>query len=188
MNSGLEKLEEPDRLVFKVKQTRRLGNLLWTIVALIACYLFWRVLPSRTEQVPVTCVILLLLARQIFVTWRGTDVELNVTNLDLISKGHSPSGYRSMTISRADIYDLEYRAAQSGGGEVEDLPEGLYAVHRQLMPWDASHCILPEVGRVQAEEIIQQIMHRFPDTGALASRPPEPSKLTSLDLNMPPGR
>jgi len=48
--------------------------------------------------------------------------------------------------------------------------------------------MLPEVGRRQAEEIIQQIMHRFPDTGALASRPPEPSKLTSLDLNMPPGR
>ena len=87
MKSGLEKREGPDRLVFQVKQARRLGNLLWTIVALIAFYLFWRVLPSRTERVPVACVILLLLARQIFVTWRGTHVELHVTNLDLVSKG-----------------------------------------------------------------------------------------------------
>jgi hypothetical protein len=188
MKSGLEKREEPDRLVFQVKQARRLGNLLWTIVALIAFYLFWRVLPSRTERVPVACVILLLLARQIFVTWRGTHVELHVTNLDLVSKGRSPGGYRSITISRADIYDLEYRAAQPGGGEVEDLPEGLYAVYKQLMPWDASHCMLPEVGRRQAEEIIQEIMHRFPDTGALASRPSTPSELTSLNLNMPTDR
>jgi hypothetical protein len=188
MGSNLERRQEPDCLVFQVKQTRRVGNLFWTIAALTAGLLLWRILPSRTEQIPVACIVLLLLARQVFVTWRGTDVELRVTNLDLISKGRSPTGYRSIAISRGDIYDLEYRTAQSGGGDVEDLPEGLYAVYRQLMPWDASHCILPEVGKRQVEEIIQEIMHRFPDTGALASRPAKRSELTSLNLNIPPDR
>jgi hypothetical protein len=40
-----------------------------------------------------------------------------VTNLELISTGRSPSDYRPSTISRADIYDLQYHEAQQDGAE-----------------------------------------------------------------------
>lgn len=139
-------------------------------------------------QVFVGCIILVLSGRDVISKWRGADVELCVTNLDLISTGNSPSGYRPSTIPRAEIYDLQYREAQLGGGEFPDLPEGLYVEYDQGMPWDASACVLPHVGRIQTEEIIQKIMDRFPDIGKLASRPSKPSPLISLNLNSPSNR
>jgi hypothetical protein len=56
------------------------------------------------------------------------------------------------------------------------------------MPWDASACVLPHVGREQTEEIIQKIMDRFPDTGTLAIRQSKSSQLISLNLNVPTNR
>jgi len=86
-------------------------------------------------------------------------------------------------ISRADIYALQYREAQDGGGEFPAYPEGLYVEYSRILPGAASGCILPDVGREQTEEIIQRILERFPDTGSLASRPLESSRLISLDLS-----
>jgi hypothetical protein len=186
MKLGSERREQRDGVVFRVNQTLRLRDLLWTVVALVVAFLFCRAISSRTEQVAVAFIAFCLLITNVYKMWRGTNVELRVNNLDLISKGRSPSGYRSISIARADIYSLEYRAAQPGGGEVEDLPQGLYAVHKQLLPWDASDCILPEVGSERTEEIIRKVMERYPDTGALTDRPSEPSKLIALNLQNPP--
>jgi hypothetical protein len=130
----------------------------------------------------------LLFGKDLIAKWRGADVELRVTNLELVSTGRSPSNYKPSTISRADIYDLQYREAQHGGEEFPDLPEGLYVEYSQGMPWEASACVLPHVGREQTEEIIQKIMARFPDTGTLAIRPSKSSHLISLNLNMPTSR
>jgi hypothetical protein len=189
MKPSLEKREEPAGLVFHVKQSRKLSGVLITLAGSVAFfYLFWRGTQSQLEQGFVACIILMVLARQVVSAWRGADVYLRVTNFDLISKGLSPSDYKPSTISRADIYDLQYRKAQHGGGEFPDLPEGLYAEYRQDVPWEASACILPHVGREQTEKIIQAISYRFPDTGTLASRPSKASVLTSLDLNRPADR
>jgi hypothetical protein len=138
---------------------------------------------SRIEQAFIAGIVLIGLVRGVFSEWRGADVELRVTNLDLVSKGHSPSDYKPSTISRADIYDLRYREAQQGGEEFPDLPEGLYAEYKRDIPREASACLLPHAGRKQTEEIIQKILDRFPDTGTLASRPSKSSELISLNLN-----
>jgi hypothetical protein len=189
MKFALEIREGLDGFVVHVKQSRNPNHILLTTAAsLVALYLFWHIPEPRIVQAFVACVILLLFGRDVLSKWRGADVELCVTNLDLTSTGRSPSDYKPSTISRAEIYGLQYREAQQGGGEFPDLPEGLYVEYSQGMPWDASTCVLPHVGRKQTEEVIQKIMDRFPDTGTLASRPSKPSQLISLNLNVPTDR
>ena len=189
MKFALEISEGLDGFVVHVKQSRNPNHiLLTTAVSLVALYLFWHTPQPRITQVFVGCIILLLFGRDVPSKWRGADVELCVTNLDMISTGRSPSVYRPSTIPRADIYDLQYREAQHGGEEFPDLPEGLYVEYDQGMPWDASACVVPHAGRKQTEEIIQKIMDRFPDTGKLASHPSKPSQLISLNLNSPTDR
>jgi hypothetical protein len=189
MKFALEIHEGLDGFVVHVKQSRNPKQILLTIaVCLVALYLFWHTSQPRITQVFVGCILLFLFGREVLSKWRGADVELCVTNLDLISSGRSPSGYRPSTISRADVYDLQYREAQLGGGEFPDLPKGLYVEYNQGTPWDAFACVLPHAGRKQTEEIIQKIMARFPDTGKLASRPSKPPQLISLNLNSPSDR
>ena len=172
-----------DGFVVHVKEPRNSGHILLSMAAALAClYFFWNTPESRILQIAVACGILLLFGRDLLSKWRGADIEFCVTNLDFISRGRSPSGYKPSTIPRADIYGLQYREAQHGGEEFPDLPEGLYVEYDQGMPWDGSICVLPHVGRDQTEGIIQRIMDRFPDTGTLASRPSNPSKLISLNL------
>jgi hypothetical protein len=189
MKCALEIREGSDGFIVHAKQSRNPGHILLAIAAsVVALYFFWHTPGPRIVQVFVACIILLLFGKDLLSKWRGADVELCVTNLDLISTGRSPSDYRPSTIPRADIYDLRYREAQPGGAEFPDLPEGLYVEYSQALPWDASACVLPHAGREQTEEIIQKIMDRFPDTGTLAIRPSKPSQLISLDLNSPTER
>jgi hypothetical protein len=189
MKCALEIREGLDGFVVHVKQSRNPSHILLSIAAsVLAFYFFWHTPEPRIVHVFVACVILLLFGKDVLSKWRGADVELCVTNLDLISTGRSPSDYKPSTISRADIYELQYREAQHGGEEFPDLPEGLYVKYSQSLPWDASACVLPHVGREHTEEIIRKIMDRFPDTGTLAVRPPEPSQLISLNLNVPTNR
>jgi hypothetical protein len=186
MKSALEIREGLDGFVVHVKQSRNPSHIWLSITAsVVALYFFWHTSEPRIVQVSVACVILLLFGKDVLSKWRGADVQLCVTNLDLISTGRSPTDYRPSTISRADIYELQYREAQHGGGEFPDLPEGLYVEYSQALPWASSACVLPHVGREQTEEIIRKIMARFPDTGTLAVRPTEPSQLVSLNLSVP---
>jgi hypothetical protein len=107
MKCALEIREGLDGFVVHVKQSRNPSHLLLTIAASgVALYLFWHTPGPRIVQVFVACVILLLFGKDVLSKWRGADVELCVSNLDLISTGRSPSDYRPSTISRADIYDL----------------------------------------------------------------------------------
>jgi hypothetical protein len=115
---------------------------------------------------------------------RGTDVELLVTNLDLKSTGHAPDGYTPCTVSRADIYNLEFREA-IGGGDVSDSPRGLYVEHRGCTPWNSNSCMLPNIDEPQTGEVIKAIYSRFPDTGNLPPTGPLEPYLTSLNLDTP---
>jgi hypothetical protein len=117
MKFSLEIREGLDGCVVHVKQSRNPNHiLLTTAVSLVALYFFWQIPQPRVTQIFVGCIILALSGRDLISKWRGADVELCVTNLDLISTGNSPGGYRPSTIPRADIYDLQYREAQLGGG------------------------------------------------------------------------
>ena len=126
----------------------------------------------------------LSLIRELISNLRGTKVELKVKNLDFISIGHSPGGCKPSTISRAEIYGLEYRKA-SGGGDLPDLPEGLYVEHHGGGPWNPNTCVLPHIDKSQAEHAINAILRRFPDTGTLPPSGPFEPYLTSLNLHLP---
>jgi hypothetical protein len=116
---------------------------------------------------------------------RGADVQLHVTNLDFVSTGHSPSDYRPSTISRADVYCLEFRKADPGGGEFPDLPQGLYLEQKSSTPWNTTTCVLPHANEVQTEEVIKAILDVFPDTGTLPQSTDDKPYLTSLNLSQP---
>jgi hypothetical protein len=95
MKFSLEIREGLDGCVVHVKQSRNSNHiLLTTAVSSVALYLFWQIPQPRITQVFVGCIILVLSGRDVISKWRGADVELRVTNLDLISTGNSPSGYR----------------------------------------------------------------------------------------------
>ncbi|ADV84893.1 hypothetical protein AciPR4_4147 [Terriglobus saanensis SP1PR4] len=80
-----------------------------------AGYLFFRGATSRVSQVVICLFITFAVVSEAISSLRGTDVRLQVGNLDLISKGHAPGGYSSSTISRATVERFEYRKASEGG-------------------------------------------------------------------------
>jgi hypothetical protein len=151
------------------------------LIALLC--VFWHSLNSRIEQNFAIGIVVFVLAKGFFSEWRGVDVELRVTNLDLTSSGRSPSDYQPVTVPRADVYELQYRAV--GGSEGQEIPEGLYAQYKDGSPWEVSACLLPHIGSEQTEEVIKEILDRFPDTCTLASRASEASPLISLNLSAP---
>jgi hypothetical protein len=170
--------------VFRVKRLRESKRIALVIGILAAFLAFtWHGVAVRVDLLFMACLFLLLAASEIVSEWRGTAVELRVTNLVFFSRGHAPGGYTPSIIARADIYDLQYREAQRGGGEFPDLPEGLYVEYSRALPGTAAGCVLPNVGKEQTEQIIESILSRFPDTGKLRSRPAEQSRLISLDLS-----
>jgi hypothetical protein len=116
------------------------------------------------------------------VALRGTDVHLTVTNLDLISTGHAPDGYHPSTISRADIYNLTF--SEGNGGE-NSQPSSLYVEYRGGLFVNANTCVLPHLDTNQTEQVIQAILHRFPDTTTLPPTRPNDPGLISLNLTQP---
>jgi hypothetical protein len=152
-------------------------------VALIAVvgsavgYFFFRAATSTAFRIAVCLFIAFAVIKDAISSLRGTAVQLQVGNLDLISKGHAPGGYGPSTISRADIERFEYRSA-GGGGDAAEWPEGLYAEWRGFGPWPSSQCILPGVSQDQADAVIEAIYKRFPDTGTF-------SPIIGLNLSSP---
>jgi len=119
---------------------------------------------------------------------RGTAVELRITDLEFASFGHAPEDYRPSTIARADIYDLEFREA-SGGGDLPELPEGLYVGHHRVGPGPGttSTCVLPNIDKAQTEQATEAIYRRFPNTGKLPSTGAFEPYLISLNLSASEG-
>jgi hypothetical protein len=142
-------------------------------VALIAAlgsvvgYFFLRAATSTALRIAVCLFLLFVLIKDAISSLRGTAVQLQIGNLDLLSKGHAPGGYSPSTISRADIERFEYRSA-GGGGDCAEWPEGLYAEWKGFGPWPSSRCILPGVSQDQADAVIEAIYKRYSDTGTFS--------------------
>ena len=173
----------PGCLLVRVSEPRNRGQ----IALAIAAGLVFGFLLSRSSWSSPSLRLFVLglyaisLLRGIATLFRGCKVELRVTNLDISSRGHSTDGYRPSTISRADVTLLTFREA-SGGADVPENPRGLYIEHLGMGKWKIDTCVLPQVNREQAQEIVETIYSRFPDTGTLSSSVSETSPLISLNL------
>ena len=178
------KIEElPEGLTVSVVEVARVSRFMWIALQVIAACLFlWLApFPNASFRLLVAAIVTLVFARDLVSALRGTKVVLRVTNRDLISTGYSPGGYNASTVPRADVTNLEYRCA-SGGGDIPEQPEGLHVERRLFRNWNSGTCVLPLLDQAQAEEVVDRIVRRFPDTGSLTSAPPSRSPLTSLQL------
>jgi hypothetical protein len=124
--------------------------------------------------------IILTLIKDLIHAIRGTDIQLQVTNLDLISTGRASDSYRTSSIPRASIYRLFYK--DEGGSN--DGPSGLYVEHQGILT-NPETCVLPHIDKAQTSQAIEAILHRFPDTEMLAPVCARNSPITTLNLNHP---
>jgi hypothetical protein len=181
--------EQVNEISVRVTEPRNYGRVIVIVlVEAVAGYFFLHASASRAFQAVICLVLAFILIKDMISSLRGTDVQLRVGNLDVLSSGHAPGGYTSSTISRADIDRFEYRKASGGGGEVPERPEGLYAEWSGVGPWSHSQCILPAISQGQADEVIEAIYKHFPNMGTLSQRKPYKSDLISLNLNPPAKR
>jgi hypothetical protein len=177
----------PKGLSIRVTEPKKTGRILLMIVTgIVAGYVVYRM--PFAPPIPrwlVEGLLAIGLLTSVIAALRGCDVQLRVTNLDLVSSGHAPEGYRASTIPRADVFRFEFRNAIGGGDDAEQ-PQGLYVEHHGIGTWAASTCILPQIDRAQTEQIIEAIYHRFPDTGTLSPNTAQPSALITLGLEVVP--
>ena len=170
--------EVPDGLSIRVTEPHRQWDTLLYLLGVIgmAMFFYFAKFGSRLLQLFLLGIITVAVIKDIISRLRGTDVELHITNLDFISTGHAPAGYKSSSIPRADIYHLKFDEAMSGDHE---QPSGLYVEHHGVL-LNPTTCVLPHIDKGQTEQIIETIYRRFPDTAHSANSEPY---LTSLNLN-----
>jgi hypothetical protein len=170
--------EVRDGLSIRVTEPRRTGRILLTLAGGIgmAAFVYYAKFDFRLLELFFLGIVAVSLIRDVLSTLRGTDVELRVTNLDFLSTGRAPAGYKSSSIPSADIYNLKFEEAMSGDYE---RPSGLYAEHHGIF-LNPTTCILPHIDEAQTEQVIDAIYRRFPDTAHSANSEPY---LTSLNLN-----
>jgi hypothetical protein len=186
MSVTVDTRDLPEGLSIRVTEPKKSGRILLTIVTgIVACYFLYRIpLDPPMPRWLVEGVLAIGILASVIAALRGCNVELRVTNLDFVSTGRAPDGYKASTTPRADVFRLEYHDA-IGGVDVPEQAQGLYAEHRGIGSWAASTCILPQVNRAQTEQIIEAIYRRFPDTGTLSSSDAQPTQLISLNLGKP---
>jgi hypothetical protein len=121
MAATLEIRELPNGLSVRVTEPRHLGR----ILLLTAFGVGFLIMVVRgTDSIPIRiffgCFAAFTLVRSIISSMRGTNAELVATNLEFRTKGHSPrDGYKSATVSRADIEYMSFRKAVGGGEDTE---------------------------------------------------------------------
>ena len=182
----MEIREAPHGLFIRVREPRQMGRILFGLaVGGGAVYVFLRsAAVSKVFATLIGVIVAVSIVRVAISALRGTDVELRISNLGFISSGHAPEGYSPYTISRADIYRLEFRKS-SGGGDVPERPQGLYVEHHGLGRWDSATCVLPHIDEAQTEQVVEAIYRCFPDTGTLSPTGSFEPYLTSLNLGRP---
>jgi hypothetical protein len=170
--------EVPNGLTIRVTEPRRQWDTWLTLAGGIgmAVFFYYAKFESRLLQLFLLGIVAVSLIKDIVSRLRGTDVELLITNLDFISTGRAPAGYKSSSIPRADIYNLKFGEAMSGDHE---QPSGLYVEHHGILR-NPTTCVLPHIDEAQTEQVIEAIYRRFPDTARSANSEPY---LTSLNLN-----
>jgi hypothetical protein len=170
--------EVPDGLSIRVIEPRRPWHILLYLAGGIgsAMLFYYAKFGSRLLQLFLLGLVAVSLIKDIISLLRGTNVELHIANLDFISTGRAPSGYKSSSIPRAYIYNLKFGEAMSGDYE---QPSGLYVEHHGIL-LNPTTCVLPHIDEAQTEQVIEAIYRRFPDTAHSANSEPY---LTSLNLN-----
>jgi len=188
MPASLETRDSPTGISVRVKESRRTWSALATLVAggVFLYFVFHAKNEPQAYLFVVGGLCVVVIAKDIVSSLRGTAVELRVTNLDFVSYGHAPEDYTPSTIARADIYNLEFREA-SGGPDGPQFPKGLYVGHHRVGPGPGttSTCVLPHIDKDQAERVIEAIYGRFPDTGKLLETGAFEPYLISLNLSSP---
>jgi hypothetical protein len=180
----LEIRDIPKGLRIHITEPRRIGRILLEVVFGTAfCTILYRSSSNpRLYTLFFFMIVLVVITRDLISLFRGTNVQLTVNNFALISTGHAPDGYKPSNISRADIYSLEFQQARGG----DDLqPSGLYVEYRGGLFGTSTTCVLPHLDKIQTKEVIQAILHRFPDTTTLPPTRPNDSDLISLNLTQP---
>ena len=184
MPAALDIHELPNRVFIRVREPRSPAKTfirLFLNILAVGLFLYFA-RDSGITRVLLGVFLTFSVAREIISIFRGTDVTLEVSTFDLISRGHAPDGYSPSSIPRASIYSLEFREA-SGGGDESPGPKGLYVEHSGILV-NPLTCVLPHIDETQTEQVIQAILRRFPDTESLAPpRRAHPSDLVSLNLN-----
>ena len=183
MSANLEIAELSGALSFRVGESPRLWRIFFAVpFTAIAVYLIAHFTSSsRLLELFIIAVCVATSAKYLIADLRGTNVELRVTNLDLISTGRAPDGYSPASIPRASIYKLEYHEVR-GGGEDEPHPSGLYVKHQGIL-FNPTTCVLPHIDESQTRQVIEVILRHFPDTESLAPVSPHEPYLTALNLN-----
>jgi hypothetical protein len=173
-HTDITTIAEPTRLTFRVERER--GWLEWAIAIAGISFLFWEA--HRFHSV--FWLLFGIVGGGSLVTGlRATgSSELIVTSNELLVRSNLGGLFSKETsITPADITGIEY---QSGG---EDNPPGIYAKHG----W-RSQCLLSDLTRQQADEILDQIFRQFPHVGVGDTNPNSllfgpSSDLTKLGLN-----
>ena len=161
---------------------------LWRIVLLVPIgALFLYLIPRHSDFSGwilklLLALIVLSLLRELVSAARGTEVELVIRDLDFVSRGHAPGGYRPCQVSRDDLLRLEFRKS-SGGGEEQEYPCGLYVEYDSDSAWETAVCVLPGIDAQQTKQVIDAIRSRFPELDRITSPRPSKSGLISLNLN-----
>jgi hypothetical protein len=158
--------EDADGLFIKVSLRGRLAAIV-SALATAGCVLIVAdaFVPHRVMLVAAAVAALLATVMSL----REQTVKLRVTNLEFETLGYFGGSYRRRrTEPRMSIQGLEHRTS-------ENVP-GLYA----NMPFYWA-CILPYVNERQANEIIERIYRRFPDTPVAAD--PFTKTFTTLKLD-----
>jgi hypothetical protein len=186
MSANLQICQTDKGLSIRVTEARSIKRILVSVLSggLVIYFLLHGSPTSRISSVLLAGLCAFVAVKDIISAATSTDIKLLVTNLDLISAGHAPGAYAPCSISRADIYNLEFRDA-SGGGDSTDSPRGLYVEHHTGMSWNSSSCVLPCISEPQTEEVINAIYSRFPDTGTMAPTGSSEQHFISLNLNTP---
>lgn len=183
MPATLDIRETPKGLTFHVHQGRRLGSILLILICASGFgYLLYRSSDTTMMRILFGALTAFFVIRDVIGHFRGTDVTLEISNLDLISTGHAPDGYSPSSIPRASIYNLEFHRAIEGGDDAPQ-PSGLYVEHQGVLH-DPVTCVLPHLDEAQTRQAIETILRRYPDTESLA--PPKSayaSDLITLNLN-----
>ena len=172
-----------DGLLIHVLAPRHIKRIIITIVLGIISTIFFLLATggSRPLLFLVGAFVIFSLIKDLIDAIRATDVQLHITNLDLVSTGRAPDGYRTSSIPRAAIYNLFYQEASNG----EDArPGGLYVEHHGIL-LNPETCVLPHIDKAQTTQAIEAILHRFPDTEMLAPVSAQHSPFTTLNLNRP---
>jgi hypothetical protein len=173
--------EVPTGLILRVTESRNIAKaLIGPVLSGLVCGLliYYTEISTRT-LILVLLILSFSIAKEAIDILRGTNVTLEVTNLNLISRGHAPDGYDSSLIPRDTIFGLKFQTALNG-----DIvrPTGLYVEHHGDHNQPET-CVLPHIDKTQTKQAIDAIMRRFPDTCTLPPTGVFETYLTSLHLN-----